>query len=106
MSDEPDDDDLLTETQLAALRAARYALVETIERLIGNDQRQIVQLVFIAVSGLLADMLSVSAGVPKLVDGAFPAPDEPGLGGWFQPAPLTDWLWTGLRSPALALLSF
>ena len=68
MSDEPDDDDLLTETQLAALRAARYALVETIERLIGNDQRQIVQLVFIAVSGLLADMLSVSAGVPKLVD--------------------------------------
>jgi hypothetical protein len=68
MSDEPDDDDLLTETQLAALRAARHALVETIERLIGDDQRQIVQLVFIAVSGLLADMLSVSAGVPKLVD--------------------------------------
>ena len=69
MSDEPGDDDLLTETQLAALQAARHALVETIERLIGgDDQRQIVQLVFIAVSGLLADMLSVSEGVPKLVD--------------------------------------
>jgi hypothetical protein len=68
MNDEPDDDDLLTETQLAALQAARLALVATIERLIGDDQRQIVLLVFIAVSGLLADMLSVSARVPKLVD--------------------------------------
>jgi predicted esterase YcpF (UPF0227 family) len=68
MSDEPDDDDLLTETQIAALQAARHALVETIERLIGDDERQIVQLVFIAVGGLLADMLSASAGIPKLVD--------------------------------------
>jgi hypothetical protein len=68
MNDDPDDDDLLTETQLAALQAARLALVATIERLIGDDQRQIVLLVFIAVSGLLADMLSVSARVPKLVD--------------------------------------
>jgi len=68
MSDEPDNDDRLSETQLAALQAARRALVDTIERLIGDDKHQVVQLVFIAVSGLLVDMLSVSAGFPKLVD--------------------------------------
>ena len=61
MSDEPDDDVRLTEKQLAALQAARYALVATIERLIGDDRHQIVQLVFIAVSGMFADMLALSA---------------------------------------------
>ena len=68
MNDEPDNDDRLSETQLATLQAARRALVDTIERLIGDDKHQVVQLVFIAVSGLLIDMLSVSAGFPKLVD--------------------------------------
>jgi hypothetical protein len=68
MNDEPDNDDRLSETQLATLQAARRALVDTIERLIGDDKHQVVQLVFIAVSGLLVDMLSVSAGFPKLVD--------------------------------------
>ena len=68
MSAEPDNDDRLSETQLAALQAARRALVDTIERLIGDDKHQVVQLVFIAVSGLLVDMLAVSAGFPKLVD--------------------------------------
>jgi hypothetical protein len=72
MSDEPDDDDFLTGTQLAALQAARDALVATIERLIGGDEHQVVRLVFIAVSGLFADMLAVSvtlaASDAKLVD--------------------------------------
>ena len=72
MNDEPDDDDLLTETQLTALQAARHALVATIERLIGDDQRQIVLLVFIAVSGMVAEMITLSATLPashaKLVD--------------------------------------
>ena len=68
MPDESDDDDRLSETHLAALQAARRALVDTIERLIGDDKHQVVRLVFIAVSGLLVDMLSVSAGFPKLVD--------------------------------------
>jgi hypothetical protein len=72
MSDEPDDDDRLTEKQLAALQAARYALVEKIEQLVGDDHRQIVELVFIAVSGLIADILALSATLPagdaKLVD--------------------------------------
>jgi hypothetical protein len=72
MSDERGDYDLLTEKQLATLQAARRALVDTIERLIGDDQHQIVQLVFIAVSGLFADILSVSASLPasdgKLVE--------------------------------------
>jgi hypothetical protein len=57
------EDDILTETQIAAINAARRSLVATIERLIGNDQRRIVQLVFIAVSGLFADLLAVSASV-------------------------------------------
>ena len=72
MSDEPDDDNRLSETQLVALQAARRALVDTIERLIGDDKHQIVKLVFIAVSGLVADMLALSATLPasdgKLVE--------------------------------------
>ena len=36
MSDEHDDDYLLTEKHLAALQAARHALVATIERLMGH----------------------------------------------------------------------
>jgi hypothetical protein len=72
MSEEPDDDNILTETQFAALKAARHALVATIERLIGCDRHQVVQLVVIAVSGLFADMLVLSATLPasdaKLAD--------------------------------------
>jgi hypothetical protein len=68
MSDEPDDNDLLTEKQLAALQAARRALVDTIARLMGGDHHQVLQLVFIAVSGLFADMLALSASDSKLVD--------------------------------------
>jgi hypothetical protein len=64
MSDEPDDGNILTEKQLAALQAARHALVTTIERLIGSDEHQVVQLVFIAVSGLFADMLALSVTLP------------------------------------------
>jgi len=64
MCEEADDDDSLTETQLAALQAARHALVATIERLIGGDQHKVVQLVFIAVAGLFADMLALSATLP------------------------------------------
>jgi hypothetical protein len=69
---ERDDDSLLTATQHAALQAARRALVHTIERQMDGDQHQVVQLVFIAVSGLFADMLALSASLPagdaKLVD--------------------------------------
>jgi len=73
MNDEPDDeDDLLNEKQLAALQAGRHALVDTIERLMEGDQHQIVLLVFIAVSGLFADIFALSANLPeshsKLVD--------------------------------------
>lgn len=70
MNDEPDDDDLLNEKQLAALQAARYALVDTIERLMEGDQDQIVLLVFIAVSGLFADILlaNLPESHAKLVD--------------------------------------
>jgi class 3 adenylate cyclase len=57
----PDHDNILTETQLEALMAARYSLVATIEELIGGDQDQVVRLVFIAVSALFADMLALSA---------------------------------------------
>ena len=71
MSEERDEN-LLTATQHAALQAARRALVATIERLMGGDQHQVVQLVFIAVSGLFADMLVLSATLPtsdaKLAD--------------------------------------
>ena len=76
MSDEPDDGNILTEKQLAALQAARHALVTTIERLIGSDEHQVVQLVFMAVSGLFADMLALSVTLPggdaKLVDAINP----------------------------------
>jgi hypothetical protein len=72
MSEARDDDNLLTATQHAALQAARRALVHTIERQMDGDQHQVVQLVFIAVSGLFADMLALSASLPagdaKLVD--------------------------------------
>ena len=82
MSDEPDDGNILTEKQLAALQAARHALVTTIERLIGSDEHQVVQLVFIAVSGLFADMLALSATLPggdaKLVDAINPQLAESG----------------------------
>ena len=82
MSEEPDDDNILTETQLAALQAARHALVATIERLIGGDQHQIVQLVFIAVSGLFVDMLAISETLPagdvKLVNAINPQLAESG----------------------------
>jgi hypothetical protein len=47
-------------------------LVATIERLIGGDLRQVVQLVVIAVSALFADLLVLSATLPasdaKLAD--------------------------------------
>ena len=72
MSEECDDDNFLTATQHAALQAARRALVHTIERLMGDDSHQVVQLVFITVSGLFADMLALAASLPasdaKLVD--------------------------------------
>ena len=82
MSEEPDDDNILTETQHEALQAARHALVATIERLIDGDQHQIVQLVFIAVSGLFVDMIVLSknllAGNAKLVDAINPQLVESG----------------------------
>jgi len=82
MSEEPDDGNILTEKQLAALQAARHALVTTIERLIGSDEHQVVQLVFIAVSGLFADMLALSVTLPggdaKLVDAINPQLAESG----------------------------
>jgi hypothetical protein len=72
MGDEPADYDLLTEKQLAVLLAARLALVDAIERAIGDDKHQVVSLVFISVSGLFADMIALSetlpAGAAKLVD--------------------------------------
>ena len=61
MGDEPGDYDLLTEKQHAVLLAARLALVDAIERAIGDDKHQVVTLVFISVSGLFADMLTLSA---------------------------------------------
>ena len=71
MSEERDEN-LLTATQHAALQAGPRALVATIERLMRGDQHQVVQLVFIAVSGLFADMLALLATLPagdaKLVD--------------------------------------
>ena len=61
-------DDALLTTQLATLQAARHAVVAAIERLIDDDRPQAVQLAIVGMSGLAADILSISAGVPEIAN--------------------------------------
>jgi hypothetical protein len=50
------------------LQVARHAIVAAIERLIGDDRPQAVQVAIVALSGLFADILSISARVPEVAD--------------------------------------